>query len=212
VQTQLLGKRETRKRQTRQALLATAKRLFFENGYDNTKMEHIAEAAGIAVGTCYNYFERKADLLIALVVDADRACIAAAEPLFENLPDDPKAAIASIALHGTRHTFHALDKSGWRRVMASIHENPESPFARLYSDTTDELDALMVRCLSVLQRRGHLRSDLPAETLAAPLFSLKYMLFVGNITDETATLDAQEAKLIAAIDVLVDGLSPPPPS
>lgn len=63
----------TKPRQDRQEkrneLVAAARRLFVEDGYDATSMAAIARAAGVAPNTIYWYFGDKDDLLIA-VLDA----------------------------------------------------------------------------------------------------------------------------------------------
>src|SRR3954465_15923477 len=44
-------------------LLATATRLFAENGYENTSVQEIVTAAGVTKGAMYHYFAAKDDLL-----------------------------------------------------------------------------------------------------------------------------------------------------
>ncbi|SRR6266568_2127374 len=56
------GLRERKKRLTRQLIAATAMRLFTEHGFDAVTVTQIAEAAGVAEKTVYNYFPRKTDL------------------------------------------------------------------------------------------------------------------------------------------------------
>jgi AcrR family transcriptional regulator len=58
-------KREKEKRY--QSILQAAERLFCENGYPNTKMQDVAQAAEVAVGTVYSYFRNKEDLLLQLI-------------------------------------------------------------------------------------------------------------------------------------------------
>lgn len=206
------GKRETRKHQTRAALLSAAQRLFATRGYDQTRIEDIAEAAGIAVGTCYNYFDRKADLLIALVLDADRSAIAGAETIFDDLPDDPALALQAIALHDSRHSLAALDKPSWRQVLAAILDGPDSGFARIYAETTAELRSLMTRCVLHLQARGTVRQDLDAAQVAQTVFAAKYMLFIDHVSDDAAPLAQHEAEVCSAISIIVDGLRPAGPA
>lgn len=204
-----LGKREKRKQETRAALLSQARQMFATRGYDQTRIEDIAEAAGIAVGTCYNYFERKADLLIAIVLDADRNAIAEAEAIFQSLPDDPTLALEAIALHDSQHSLDALDKLSWRRVLAAILDAPDSGFARIYAETTAELRGLMMRCVLELQSRGTLRSELDAFTVAQTVFAVKYMLFINHVSDDDALRSRHEDEVRAAIATIVDGLRPP---
>ncbi|MGX1853009.1 TetR/AcrR family transcriptional regulator [Streptomyces sp. NBC_01456] len=46
-----------------QRLLATATRLFAEQGYDRTSVQEIVDAAGVTKGALYHYFGSKDDLL-----------------------------------------------------------------------------------------------------------------------------------------------------
>ncbi|HUA35455.1 MAG TPA: helix-turn-helix domain-containing protein, partial [Candidatus Binataceae bacterium] len=60
------GRREQQKLQREQRILAAARRLFDRKGYASTSMEEVAERAGLAVGTLYNYFASKDELLFAI--------------------------------------------------------------------------------------------------------------------------------------------------
>jgi AcrR family transcriptional regulator len=61
-----LSRRERKKMETRQRLMESAFRLFRDHGYDGTTVEQIAEAADVAKGTFFNYFETKEAILPAL--------------------------------------------------------------------------------------------------------------------------------------------------
>ncbi|WP_086853471.1 TetR/AcrR family transcriptional regulator [Amycolatopsis kentuckyensis] len=61
-----MGKRADHASGTRADLLAAAKRLFAERGYLDTKITDIAAAAGRAVGSFYNHFTDKEQLLAVL--------------------------------------------------------------------------------------------------------------------------------------------------
>ena len=61
------GRNERRKARTRAALLAAAQRLFGEQGFDATTVAEIADAADVAIGSFYNYFDTKDALLGALL-------------------------------------------------------------------------------------------------------------------------------------------------
>ena len=55
--------------ETRQLLLEAAAEEFAQNGYDKANVNRIAEAAGFAIGTVYNYFPSKRVLMLAFVDD-----------------------------------------------------------------------------------------------------------------------------------------------
>jgi AcrR family transcriptional regulator len=61
------GRVERRKARTRAALLAASRELFAYNGFQQTTIAEIAERADIAIGSFYNYFRTKEDLLDALL-------------------------------------------------------------------------------------------------------------------------------------------------
>jgi AcrR family transcriptional regulator len=59
--------RERFREQTRRAILAAAEQTLVKDGVQGAKMEAIAKAAGIAVGTVYNYFSDREQLISALL-------------------------------------------------------------------------------------------------------------------------------------------------
>lgn len=63
-------KRENRKeqiaRQRQQQILEAALRVFSKHGFDRATIPDIAREAGISVGTIYNYYESKRDLLVEI--------------------------------------------------------------------------------------------------------------------------------------------------
>ena len=59
------GLRERKKRRTRDRIVAVARELFSERGYQNTSLADVAERADIAVSTLFGYFDNKGDLFFA---------------------------------------------------------------------------------------------------------------------------------------------------
>ncbi|WNG16435.1 TetR/AcrR family transcriptional regulator [Cystobacter fuscus] len=59
--------RERLREETEQTLLEAAEQLFAEQGVGGTRIEDISKRAGVAVGTLYNYFEDREELLAALM-------------------------------------------------------------------------------------------------------------------------------------------------
>jgi AcrR family transcriptional regulator len=82
-------RRQTQKRELRQAILAAASDLFLEQGYEGFSLRQVAERIGYTPTTIYLYFADKDALLFALLDDAfDRfgaalhhASLSSSEPL-----------------------------------------------------------------------------------------------------------------------------------
>jgi AcrR family transcriptional regulator len=62
--------RERKKRATRAALIATARRLFAKRGYDNVTLEEICDEVPIHTTTFFSYFGSKEELAFAYQLDA----------------------------------------------------------------------------------------------------------------------------------------------
>jgi AcrR family transcriptional regulator len=67
------------KRETRERILAAARRIFREDGFEAATTRDIAREAAIAAGTLFNYFPSKEAIALALVLDALERATAAHE-------------------------------------------------------------------------------------------------------------------------------------
>lgn len=76
------GLRERKKQQTRETIERVALRLFAEQGYGQTTLAQIAEAADISPRTIFSYFESKEDILFC----QEPAFIGRAKQLLESRP------------------------------------------------------------------------------------------------------------------------------
>ena len=55
---------------TRERIIDAARQLFAANGFEASTTRDIADAAGIASGTLFNYFATKEDILASLAAEA----------------------------------------------------------------------------------------------------------------------------------------------
>lgn len=58
------------KQATRRRILESARRLFTDRGFEQATTRDLAQAAGIAVGTLFNYFPTKEEVAMTLVAEA----------------------------------------------------------------------------------------------------------------------------------------------
>jgi len=90
-----IGLRERKRRQTRQAMISAAMRLFEEKGYEQTTVAEIAVAAGVSTKTFFNYFATKDEVLFPHLSRRIEAAVALIE---QRRPDEqiPDVVVAAM--------------------------------------------------------------------------------------------------------------------
>lgn len=71
----------------KQQILDAALTVFYKKGFAQSTIADIAETAGVAVGTIYNYYKNKQDLLVSLVTD--HIAVSSVVESFSNLLEHP---------------------------------------------------------------------------------------------------------------------------
>jgi AcrR family transcriptional regulator len=72
------GRRERKKRRTRETIVAAAFTLFAQRGFEAVTVAEIADQADVARATLFSYFPSKESIVLGLVGDDDPAAIVAA--------------------------------------------------------------------------------------------------------------------------------------
>jgi AcrR family transcriptional regulator len=200
----MTGLRERQKALRTRRILEAASSLFRAQGYDAVRIEDIAAQAEVSVGTCYNYFSTKGDLLLAIVSMEVEEVVTAGRSLVEApLPDIAQSLQALIRLY-YEHSLHYLSKEMWRKAMALSIEAPASPFSQRYTQLDAMLSAQVSDLIASLRGRGLTRVDVDPVVLGQIVFSALNQLFLEFVKDEAMPLprlllqsDAQSASLAA---------------
>ena len=200
------GLRERKKERTRQGILATAHELFLSKSYEDTIMEEIAEHADLAVGTLYNYFPSKGELLLSLIADSDKRYLKEGQELVVKPAKRADHALADIMVLATEHCVRQLGKSIWRHVSATAVTNVGSTFGRQYALTTKKHEQLVVDMMRALQARGDIHSDLNTKDAAHFLFSMKSKLFINFVSDDAMTVDEHREEVRKGVRYFLAGI------
>lgn len=89
--------RHQRRKEARPAeIMAAALKLFSERGFAATRLEDVAEAAGVSKATIYLYFDSKADLFKAMIRDIAAVRISAAETMIDDFKGSTADLIRSL--------------------------------------------------------------------------------------------------------------------
>lgn len=101
----VVGRRESRRTATRGRLLAAARELIGEGGFDAVTIADVTDRAEVGFGTFYGYFETKDAIVRAVIADAVERLGEANDALTADL-DDPAEVIA-VAVRHTLGIVHA---------------------------------------------------------------------------------------------------------
>lgn len=197
---------QARAQRTVDAVLKASRQLFARHGYAGTTTNHIAERAGVSIGSLYEYFPSKDAILVALVEahldEGDRvlraaaADIAAAEP--SPLADVARrVARAMVALHAQDHELHRIffeETRLPRRVhqrIADIERRSTDALATLLAGRADVTvadprlaAAIIVQTVEALTHRFVVHPGTPADRDAYVEEIVR--LIVGYLTQKTA--------------------------
>lgn len=171
---------------TREHLLRVGRQQMIEHGYLATSVEHIHEAAGVSLGTFYQYFRDKAALLTTLV---GYAVLNTATTAFLPLDlDDCEEGILRV-IRG--FVLGYAETAAFQRVWEEA-THVDAGLATLRRDVTRLLEGSLSDAIVDAQRAGLADPDLdPAPTslaLAAMVDRYCYLTFVVD-TERRQTVD-----------------------
>ena len=154
---------QARSRRTRQKLIDAAVECFERSGFDETTTAMIAAEAGVAVGTFYNYFTDKRELILELLDHTNREIasevISQLDPASWRGTTDPRDRTRSLIDVVFRSQRLRL---GIQRILwAQYFKDPDFqvPFETMRSQMRQAIDAFIV----AIDEAGLCRADLVRE-------------------------------------------------
>lgn len=191
----MTGLRERQKANRRRRILAAAVEWFQREGYRAARIEAVAEAAEVSVGTVYNHFSTKGDILMAVVTLEVEEVLTEAEAIVDAPPPGAQSALGALTRLYYDHSLHYLSKEMWRAAIAIWAEAPETPNGRRYAELDARLAAQAGRLVARLQSRGEARADLDAGAVGELAFNNLNQVFIAFVRDDPMTLPALHARI-----------------
>ena len=185
------GLREKQKAHRHDRIIEAASRLFREQGYEDVKMEAIAASAEVAIGTIYNYYRNKGDLLVAIVSLEVEEVLRAGEDVITDPPPGVEDAVDALVGGYVEHSLHYLSKEMWRQAMAISTTQPMSPFGETYAALDLALARQTCELLQKLQALGLLSLEADPANLGEVIFNntnMNFIVFVKTEAMEMAEL------------------------
>jgi AcrR family transcriptional regulator len=146
------GLRERKKRQTRELIANTARRMFFERGFDRVTVADVARAADVSEATIFNYFPTKEDLAYHGMQDFE-------EQMLTAIRERPPGA-SIVEAFGQ----FVLQPRGFLREGQDGGEPSPETVTRMFVESP----ALLAREREILERYARALATLIAEDRGAP--------------------------------------------
>jgi AcrR family transcriptional regulator len=182
------GLREKQKFDRHTRILETATALFRAHGYDAVKMEAIAAEAEVSIGTIYNYYQNKGDLLVAIVSMEVNEVLTSGEKVIAKPPHSAEKSIDRLIGNYIKHSLVYLSKEMWRQAMAIATQQPDSPFGIAYAELDVALARQTCRMIEKLQGMGRFDRKVDAQSLGEVIFNNTNMMFTVFVKSETMTV------------------------
>jgi AcrR family transcriptional regulator len=173
------------KQATREAILDGARRLFARQGFHSTTTREIAEEAGIATGTLFNYFATKEAILASLVNQAFRESLIVDEAKHADTLEEALFSLVALSLRKMKP---------FRKYLPALLTTSLSPLA---SDA--EGDAASFR-LNHLEAVARLSAGLGCGEVSAAALQLYWALFIGVLVFWASDSSPKQEDTLALID------------
>lgn len=117
---------DRRRAQTREVLVAAGRSLIASRGLAELRIQDITEEADVALGTFYNYFPSKRELVEAVITDSLEELV---RTIVVDTPDQDPAVTASAAIR--RVVGLAFEDPEFARVVVNLH-NADTLFSTAF--------------------------------------------------------------------------------
>lgn len=193
-------RRQRRSTETRERLFRAALRLFAEQGFAETTVEDITNAADVGKGTFFNYFPSKEHILIAFS-DMQLSKLQATVDQMRARPEPMRSFFRAMTLRMTEEPSKSPDV-----VRALLQANLSSSSVRsVMLERSARAEGLLTQLVQIGQERGEFRRDVPALELAQVFRQTIFgTLLMWSLHGDASLSDRIER----ALEILWLGLAP----
>ena len=193
----LMGRRERKKLQSKQTIMEAAIEKFQSDGVRETSIADIMTAAGLGIGTFYNYFESKEALLLSLLEQAVEQTRTVSQQLMAEKISAPEV-LSNVMLTAAQH----LDENRYvlplflRAAEAAGQPKDSSASEKSGHVVAPEFKTVVFDIVRYGQERGEFRTDVSPEImtemfhsiLQAAAFSTLPVTFIENVKTKVELL------------------------
>ncbi|MBM4425633.1 MAG: TetR/AcrR family transcriptional regulator [Chloroflexi bacterium] len=193
-----LTRTQKRQKETKERIFRVAMELFLKNGFENTTVSDITEAADIGKGTFFTYFPTKEAIFKQLgEMTMEMMSTTAEEGIKAKLPI-PLVLKNTIAASAEWH--EANKPITQQMVRLNVSTEPNTPNKRRFLE-------LLTNLIRTGQENGELNNDVDVQDAALVLAAIYFTAVSFWALTENVTL---QERLESAVDVVLKGLSARP--
>lgn len=198
--------REKKKKARRKRIFSAAVQLLKKEGFSKTSMNDIAARANLAVGTLYNYFASKNDLILAIFDHENENFIKKITNKIEkNLKSemDAKEILIDIVYEFLQDIIF-FGKQTMREVMTAFFSSEEYIEKGMRQDL--QLIALLKNCIASLQKEKRINTKIDASLTSEIIYGIVFeqVLMYCMIPDFKKEKLKQHTK--KQIEIIFEGL------
>jgi AcrR family transcriptional regulator len=186
----MMGLRARQRADRNHRILKAAACLFREAGYEGARIDAIAAKAEVSIGTIYNYYQNKGDVLVAIVSMEVNEVLQAGQKILEKPPKSIERAVARLFAAYIAHSLVYLSKEMWRQAMATSTQQPESPFGKTYTALDRALTNQVCALVAKLQDLRLVSPEINTRDVGEVLFNNMNMMFIEFVKDEAMTIES----------------------
>lgn len=188
-------------------ILAAAAELFKSQDYEAVKMEAIAALAEVSIGTIYNYYQNKGDLLLAIVtMEVDEVLVQGAG-VVANPPLHVGDALDTLTGVYIDDVLISLNKEMWRLAMSISILQPLSPLGVSYLVIDEALMTQTCALVLRLQELGLVHAHVDAVGAGELIFNNANNMFINYVKIESMALVELRRMIRRQTRVMVDAIS-----
>lgn len=190
-----------------QNILKAALSLFAEQGFDATSSSQIAKRAGVAVGSVYQHFHNKRELLMAVLTPLTRSVFSqAADQFIDKTLDRDYDSLEDFirALIADRMVFISENQAEFKIMLGQLLSDKQLG-PEIKQAFNDQLKATAFPIIKQLKRKK-LIVDYPDDVIVQFIFG-PLVTFFGKIVLQIKPMSIDQ-EINYAVELLVNGLTP----
>ena len=183
----------------KEKIIQSAIENFAKNGFDRTRMEDIATAAGLAKGTLYLYFKSKEALFYAI---CEHNLEELRNQLYRLFSSKENIMIDAERFYDEFQKARLGTDTIWFEMIALSTRNPK--LKKILSKNHTKVYHVVKEFLKTQIGKGYLREDIQIEVIASGLIALYNGLAVNKILLQTSNYESQKV-WIETIRAIIGG-------